>query len=43
MNLNKHLDEVSPGAVVLAGVLLIVFPEPATAALGAGLFLFGLA
>lgn len=43
MALTDYLDELSPGVVVLIGFLMIVFPEPATSAFGAGLFLFGLA
>lgn len=38
-----YLDELSPSLVIVVGVALIVFPEPATSAFGAGLFLFGLA
>lgn len=43
MALTDYLDELSPGAVVLVGLLMIVFPEPATSAFGVGLLLFGLA
>jgi len=43
MVIPDYLDELSPGLVVLIGLGLVIFPEPATSALGAGLFLFGLA
>ena len=43
MALTDYLDEVSPGIVMLVGLAMIVFPEPATSAFGAGLFLFGAA
>lgn len=43
MALTDYLDELSPGAVIVIGLLMIVFPEPATSVFGAGLFLFGLA
>ena len=38
-----YLDDVAPTTVILVGLLLIVFPEPATSALGSGLLLFGVA
>ncbi|MFC6938597.1 hypothetical protein ACFQE8_01315 [Salinirubellus sp. GCM10025818] len=43
MALADYYDELSPGLLVLVGFAMIVFPEPATSALGAGLFLLGLA
>ncbi|WP_276257311.1 hypothetical protein [Haloglomus litoreum] len=43
MALTDYLDEVSPGTVIVVAIVLIVFPEPATSTLGAGLLLFGLA
>jgi hypothetical protein len=43
MDLTNYADELSPGLLVLIGLVLIVFPEPATSALGAGLFFLGLA
>jgi hypothetical protein len=43
MALTDYLDELSPGLLVLVGLVLVLFPEPATSALGAGLFLLGLA
>ena len=43
MNWTDLTDEIAPSTVVLIGFLLLVFPEPATSALGAGLLLFGLA
>jgi hypothetical protein len=43
MDLTNYLDEVSPGLMILVGIALVVFPEPATSAFGAGLVLFGLA
>lgn len=43
MNLASYVDELSPGLTILIGIVLIVFPEPATSTLGAGLLLFGLA
>ena len=43
MALADYYDELSPGLLALIGVVLIVIPEPATSALGAGLFLLGLA
>jgi len=43
MDLTNYLDEVSPGLMILLGIALVVFPEPATSAFGAGLVLFGLA
>jgi hypothetical protein len=43
MDLTNYLDEVSPGVMILLGIALVVFPEPATSAFGAGLVLFGLA
>ena len=42
MALTDYLDELSPGLLILIGLVLVVFPEP-TSALGAGLFLLGLA
>lgn len=41
--LTDYLDELSPGSVIVIGLLMIVFPDPATSVFGAGLFLFGLA
>jgi hypothetical protein len=43
MALTDYIDELSPSLVIVVGIVLIVFPEPATSALGAGLFLLGLA
>lgn len=43
MALTDYLDEVEPSVLIVVGIVLIVFPEPATSALGAGLFLLGLA
>jgi hypothetical protein len=43
MALTDYIDELSPVAVIVAAVVLIVIPEPATTTLGAGLLLFGLA
>jgi hypothetical protein len=43
MALTDYLDEMSPGAVILIAVVMIVIPEPATTTFGAGLLLFGLA
>lgn len=43
MDLTKYYDEVSPGVLILVGIALVVFPEPATSAFGAGLLLLGLA
>ena len=43
MSLSNYADEVGPATVVLVGLALVIFPEPATSALGAGLMLFGLA
>jgi hypothetical protein len=43
MDLTNYVDEVSPGLMILLGIALVVFPEPATSAFGAGLVLFGLA
>ena len=43
MALTDYLDELSPGLLVLVGLVLVLFPEPATSALGAVLFLLGLA
>jgi hypothetical protein len=43
MALTDYLDELSPGVLILVGLALVVFPEPATSALGGGLFLLGLA
>jgi hypothetical protein len=43
MDLTNYVDEVSPGLMVLVGIALVVFPEPATSAFGAGLLLLGLA
>ncbi|ESP87155.1 hypothetical protein [Candidatus Halobonum tyrrellensis] len=36
-------DNVAPTTVIVVGFLLLIFPEPATSALGAGLLLFGAA
>jgi len=36
-------DALAPTSVLAVEVLLFVFPEPATSALGAGLFLLGAA
>lgn len=43
MALTDYLDELSPGICILVGLAMVVFPEPATSAFGAGLFLFGVA
>ena len=43
MALSNYADEVGPTAVILVGLALVIFPEPATSALGAGLMLFGIA
>jgi hypothetical protein len=36
-------DEIAPATLILVGVVLFVFPEPATSVLGSGLLLFGAA
>lgn len=36
-------DEVAPSTLIAVGAVLLVIPEPATSALGAGLLLLGLA
>jgi hypothetical protein len=43
VDLVNFTDEIGPGVVILIGAVLVIFPEPATSALGAGLVLFGLA
>jgi hypothetical protein len=43
MALSDYVDELSPTLLVLVGIVLIVFPEPATSAFGAGLFFLGIA
>ena len=43
MALSNYADEVGPTMVILVGLALIIFPEPATSALGVGLTLFGVA
>jgi hypothetical protein len=43
MDLTKYYDELSPGALILVGIVLVVFPEPATSTFGAGMVLLGLA
>ena len=41
MDLTGHLDQVEPSALIVAGFVLFVIPEPATSALGVGLMLLG--
>ena len=43
MDLANYVDELSPGLMILVGIALVVFPEPATSVFGAGLVLLGLA
>ncbi|WP_224268445.1 hypothetical protein [Haloprofundus salinisoli] len=43
MDLANYADEIGPGLVIVAGLILFLIPEPATSALGIGLMLFGLA
>ena len=38
---SEYADEIAPTTVLLVGFVLLVFPEPATSALGFGLLLFG--
>lgn len=40
---SEFVDEIAPATLVLVGVVLFVFPEPATSALGSGLLLLGTA
>lgn len=39
----NRLDAVDPTTLIVVGVILVVIPEPATSALGAGLTLLGIA
>ena len=43
MALTDHLDEVEPSALIVAGFILFVIPEPATSTLGLGMMLLGTA
>ena len=43
MGLMDYADEIGPTAIAVVGLVLLIFPEPATSALGAGLLLFGVA
>ena len=38
-----YMDEIGPGVVLIVGAALVLIPEPATSALGAGVVLFSLA
>lgn len=38
---SSYWNEIEPAILIVVGVLLFVFPEPATSALGAGLILLG--
>jgi hypothetical protein len=40
---SEYADDIAPATFVVVGVVLFVFPEPATTALGSGLLLFGAA
>lgn len=41
MAITSHLDEVEPTAMIVAGLILFLFPEPATSTLGLGLMFLG--
>ena len=41
MALTDHLDQVEPTALIFAGFVLFVIPEPATSVAGLGLMLLG--
>ncbi|WP_224334761.1 hypothetical protein [Haloprofundus halobius] len=43
MDLTNYTDDIGPGLVIVAGLILFLIPEPATSTLGIGLMLFGLA
>ena len=43
MALTDHLDQVEPTALIFAGFVLFVIPEPATSVAGLGLMLLGAA
>lgn len=40
---SDFVDEIAPTTLVIVGFVLLVFPEPATSTIGAGLLLFGAA
>ncbi|OAQ52696.1 hypothetical protein HTG_10240 [Natrinema mahii] len=39
---SRYVNELEPTVLILVGILLVVFPEPATSTFGAGLLLLGL-
>lgn len=39
----EYWNEIDPLVVVVVGIVLVVVPEPATSAFGAGLVLLGIA
>lgn len=41
--LGHYWNELEPGLMILVGAVMIVFPEPATSALGVGVVLLGVA
>lgn len=42
MDIWERLSAVRPTTMIVAGLVLVVIPEPATSALGAGLTLLGI-
>ena len=43
MSVWNQLAEVEPTTLIVVGFVLVVFPEPATSAAGAGVMLLGIA
>lgn len=43
MALSDYVAELEPSILILVGLALVVFPEPATSTLGVGLVLLGVA
>lgn len=43
MALSDYVSELEPSILILVGLALFVFPEPATSTLGVGLVLLGVA